>query len=79
MMKDFIYMKLHESRKLWLVGRSGDAGMGRGMGSYLCYTWIKETEKHWSGRKVNGWSDPACISPHPSHLTTLHLSRLTAG
>lgn len=62
-----------------LVGRSGDAGMGRGMGSYLCYTWIKETEKHWSGRKVNGWSDPACISPHPSHLTTLHLSRLTAG
>lgn len=33
-----------------LVGRSGEAGMGKEMGFYLCYTQMKETEKLWGGQ-----------------------------
>lgn len=52
------------------VGRSGDAGMGRGMGSYLC---LLHTDK--INRKALGWQGSEWLEWSCSHFPpTLHIS-----
>lgn len=63
-----------------LVGRSGEAGMGKGMGFYLRLLHTDERNRKALGQQGSEWLEWSRLHfPHPSHLTTSNLSRLTAG
>lgn len=63
-----------------LVGRNGEAGMGRGMGSYLHLLHTDKRKRKALGWQGSEWLEWSCshFPPAFTHLTALNLSRLTA-